>query len=400
MLLNFMWYYVKHAPQGSEISFYIELDGEDNFRRVMDHIDFTAFPDKEVHIEKLPLRITSADDSPLLVKLFRLFPKFFRHPLFFRKLGIRTIVILGGDDISEYYKRWMILSDLYRIRRYTNSFNTILAGQTIGPFSGYRGKLAGWCLRKAIHYTRDPLTRDYLVNTLHVPEERVHEAADLCFPDLPFQEEGKNDLANYHLSPNHYITLVPGGFISLYTNDAKQYIRAWTFFLRQLLKDENFTRYKLLLLPHVTRPEDDRKMIREIMDELAPGVTKGRVIAIEEELYPQVLRQILGMGFCTISSRMHAALSTFQMRKPAIALGYSVKYSGVVGASLQLPALVVNCTARLLSQPEEFASEVMSRLRLVASGYTELKKRLDKRIPQLQKLAEEELAGIVSISGK
>ena len=38
---------------------------------------------------------------------------------------------------------------------------------------------------------------------------------------------------------------------------------------------------------------------------------------------------------------MHAAISTFQMGKPAISLSYSIKYSGVIGEGLGLKDLVI-----------------------------------------------------------
>ena len=57
---------------------------------------------------------------------------------------------------------------------------------------------------------------------------------------------------------------------------------------------------------------------------------------------PTRARFILGNGLFTITGRMHPAVSTYQMNKPAICLSYSDKYQGVIGESLNRSDLIVN----------------------------------------------------------
>jgi colanic acid/amylovoran biosynthesis protein len=355
------------------------------------------FTDEKVEIKQLPLKITSIDNSPAVRKMLRLYAKLFRHTKIFKKLGIDSVLILGGDDISEYYKKWMILSDLYRIRRYAGAFPTILAGQTIGPFKGFREKAAAICLSGTVIHTRDELSFSYLQDRLKLPSGRIHSSADLCFPDLPAQEQAAGILETYQLKPDQYITLVPGGFYRLYTRDRSGYIKAWVQLVKELLDTEAYRSKKLVLLPHVTRPEDDRKIIRIIYRTLLGNeANPERLCMIEDELMPHQLRQILGSGRMTVSSRMHAALSTFQMRKPAIALGYSVKYEGVIGRSVGCPQLVVPCTAKLLHDPEQFAALVLDKSSYIEAHYPQLIRHLETRIPQLQTLAEDQISKLCS----
>jgi len=395
MLINLIWYYVKHAPEHARITFWVELDGEENYKRLMKALPHELFSGGQVEIKQLPLKITSIDNSSILLKTMRLIVKFYKHPGIFKKLGIDRIILLGGDDISEYYKKWMILSDLYRISRYSHKFPTILAGQTIGPFKGLREKVAARCLSGTLVYTRDELSATYLKEGLSLPEKHIHSSADLCFPDLPAQETAGTILESYALKPDQYITLVPGGFYKLYTADRTGYINSWVRLIKKLVETDAYKKKQIVLLPHVTRPEDDRKMIRAIHHSLSKnGDHTERICMIGEELMPHQLRQILGSGHLTISSRMHAALSTFQMRKPAIALGYSVKYEGVIGRSVQCHQLVVHCSANLLTDPERFSAEVLDKTRYIEEHYQQLITQLETRIPQLQAMAEDQIRDI------
>ena len=406
MLINFLWYYVKHAPENTRITFWIELDGTDNYDRLRKALPDQLLGSEKVDLRQLPVKITSVDQSSFLRKVIRLFAKFYSHPRYFKKLGINTVIILGGDDISEYYKKWMILSDLYRIYRYSKFFNTILGGQTIGPFNGLREKVAAKCLSKAVMFSRDDLTATYLKDQLNIPANRIYKSADLCFPELPLphNEAGigpDNEhgiLLSYGLDPDGYITLVPGGFYSLYTKDKQGYIDSWRQLVNDLLEVSVYKRMKIVLLPHVTRPEDDREMIDYIYDSLIKkGGHSDRICVIKEELLPYQLRQILGHGYFTISSRMHAALSTFQMKKPAVAIGYSIKYDGVIGQSLQCPELVVHCSADLLANPGRFSREVLAKTSFVEEHYQQLLTHLELRVPDLAAMAEEQIREIVRV---
>ncbi len=402
MLINFMAYYVKNRTENSTLTFWLEIDGKENYERLLLALPNEMLHDKNLKIRQLPIKITSADNSFFLVKIARMMNKFYSHPRYFKKLGISSIIILGGDDISEYYKKWMILSDLFRIGQYAKCFNTILAGQTIGPFKGIREKAAARFLKNTTIFSRDSITTDYLKEKLKISNSRVHDSADLCFPDLPFSNDENDILVHYKLKKDNYITLVPGGFYSLYTHDKQSYLKAWIQLVEDLLKEPSLTTKKILLLPHVTRPEDDRTIIRLLDQKLreSGNLFNERIYTIDDELLPHQLRHILGNGYFTISSRMHAALSTFQMKKPAIALGHSVKYNGVIGKSVQCPELVVNCSEELIANPESFSGEVMQKIKYIEQNYQAIREHLAQRIPKLKIVAEEQIKTITELTNQ
>lgn len=396
MLINFIWYYVKNLPKNSQVTFWIELDGADNQQRLIQALPKELLKNKKLVIESLPVKITSIDNSSFLQKIVRLYIKLFCHPGYFKKLGIESVVILGGDDISEYYKKWMILSDLYRIYRYTKFFTTYLVGQTIGPFTGGRKKFAAKCLSNTTIFCRDSITTNYLKDELSINPERVYEAADLCFPELPKPEVQEDILHKYSLTADGYLTLVPGGYFSLYTLNKNDYLSSWTRIVNDLLELKEHRTKKLVFLPHVTRPEDDREMIELITNLLSEkGKLSERICVIEDELLPHQLREILGNGYFTITSRMHAALSTFQMKKPAIALAYSIKYDGVIGQSVQCPELIVHCSAEMFSNQEIVSQEVLLRISYIAVNYFEIYGHLNTRIDELKILAENQIKHLV-----
>ncbi len=397
MLINLIWFFVKQQHEDTHITFWVELDGNENFDRLLEALPHEFLSSNQLKIRQLPLKITSIDNSSSFRKAFRLYSKLYKHPKIFKRLGITSVIILGGDDISEYYKKWMILSDLYRIYRYSRRFPTTLAGQTIGPFRGLREKVAAKCLSRAVIYSRDELTFSYLQKQLKLPEQHIRSSADLCFPELPGQNTAMGILESYKLQADQYITLVPGGFFSLYTNDRRGYINSWVRMTKGLLDKASFSKMKIVLLPHVTRPEDDREIIRAIYKILIKsGADPERFCMIGEELMPHQLRHILGNGYLTISSRMHAALSSFQMKRPAIALGYSVKYEGVIGHSVQCPQLVVHCSSSLLSDPESFSFEVLQKTSYIEAHYQQLITHLESRIPRLKAMAEDQIKEICS----
>jgi colanic acid/amylovoran biosynthesis protein len=394
MLINFIGYLKDFVPEGDSITLWIEMDGRENELRLNQVIKKLDFSENLIDIKYLPFKITSSDNSFFLTKIFRLYSKLFNHRIFFQKEGISGIVILGGDDISEYYKKWAVISDLIRIYLYSRKITTVLAGQTIGPFTGIRKKLAVFFLGKVRIFTRDPVSYKYLTETLMFDRKQITNSVDLTFPDLQLKCN-PGLLSKYNLIENQYITIVPGGFFTLYTKDKKAYLLCWKSLLEGLHSNRIFQSKKIVILPHVTRPEDDRDIITELEKQLF-GI-KSDIVSIYDEMMPHELRWILGHGYCTISSRMHAAISTLQMFKPAISIGYSVKYQGVIGESVGLPELIVHTDPHLFDLPEPFSEKVMICLNHMSDNYFAIIEKLNRRIPVLKRDAIEQVRNISGI---
>ena len=298
------------------------------------------------------------------------------------------IVVLGGDDISEYYSIIGLIGELYLIYKLSKESNVFLLGQTIGPFYSWRKKIARFCLSNCQIFTRDPLSANYLKNELNL--KNVFESSDLAFLDLPRQNDldnAKKLFEKYSITPNNYITIIPSGLVNHYTSNYIDYINTWIKIITQLSKLPSLKSKKIVLLTHVLRVNfDDRKIIDEIRKEL-PDEISNHMVYITDVLLPSEARIILGNGVFTITGRMHGAISTFQMLKPAISLSYSVKYKGVIGENLGMPDLIIEAKSDVLWSSGNLVELVMNKVDYVLMNYDEIISRIDIGVEKNKKLA-------------
>lgn len=311
---------------------------------------------------------------------------FDKYILSFNPIGI---VVLGGDDISEYYSIIGLMRELYLLYKLSRKSNVFLLGQTIGPFHSWRKQLARFCLRKCQIFTRDPLSENYLRNNLKL--KNVILSCDLAFLDLPRQNELDNAIRlfkKYGINSNDYITLIPSGLVNQYTNNYNAYLKAWNNIILSLYELPALKSKKIVLLAHVLRNADvdDRKIINEIRKEL-PEELSNRIVYITDVLLPSEARIILGNGILTITGRMHGAISTFQMLKPAISLSYSIKYKGVIGENLGMPNLIIESKSDILWSSGEIVELVMNKVEYVLTNYDEIISRIVIGINKNKKLA-------------
>ena len=272
--------------------------------------------------------------------------------------------------------------------------NVFLSGQTIGPFHSWRIPLAKKCLRGCQIYTRDPVSGGYLRNELKLKNVKI--SSDLAWLDLPKQNNRElldRTLAGYELERNEYITIVPSGLVRQYTGNRKIYIESLTKVLTLLKEKEQLKHKKIVLLSHVLKPEgaDDRKTINSIMENINAN---ENIIPITDELLPVQARAILGNGLFTITGRMHAAVSTFQMLKPAIALSYSVKYRGVIGEGLGMKDLVIEAKGDELWESGNIVDMVMDRVDYVLNNYDSLVERIKPAVEESKRMAMAQIEDI------
>jgi colanic acid/amylovoran biosynthesis protein len=249
----------------------------------------------------------------------------------------KVIIVLGGDDIAEYYGIIRLVDILLRLRYLKRADKKVyLLGQTIGPVHSWRLALAGGVLSKMDRiYHRGPLSYNYVTNVLGI-KGNSFLSADLAFLDLA-RQDSDCDIRKYNIEPRRYITFVPSGFWSSYCHDYKTYLDGLLNVTNYLLERCRRLDFKLVLLPHVLRTSDDRALVNQI----ATCVRNGNVIGITDVLLPYEARTILGSSYFVVTQRMHGAISSLQRRVPALSLSYSIKFSEVVGSYLDLPELVV-----------------------------------------------------------
>lgn len=313
---------------------------------------------------------------------------------FFRSLkrnAINNIVVLGGDTLSEYYATsYLGLIKRLVMNIYVPSLfsdHIFLIGHTIGPFHSWRVPVVRMIFnrKKILISTRDYLNYTYSQQILGL--NNIFDSADLAFLDLPKQSEASfgSILSAYELKRNRYISVVPSGLWRQYHNNWDEYIQTWCNIIQYLNTSENTSHYNIVLLPHVVRPRhlDDRRVIREICQR----IDSDNIIPIYDELMPSQARCILGNGYFTITGRMHAAVSTFQMNKPAICLSYSAKYKGVIGEGLKRNDLIIEATDDSLYRNGVLAKTVADKVNYIDNNYPSLIREIKSEVKKAQENA-------------
>lgn len=307
--------------------------------------------------------------------------------------NVDAIIVIGGDDISEYYGVEALEVELKRLEEESKTKNVILLGQTIGPFTEGRAELARKSLSKTKIYTRDENCYKYLKE---IGFNNIFKGRDLAFLELPKQQEARYILDKYNLSCNKYITLVMSGLWKSYTNNYDNYIQEYLNIILDLANKEYLKEKKIVLLPHVLIPKhvDDRLIIKDIKSKLDEEV-KSKIVFIEDEMLPSEAREILGNGIFTITGRMHAAVSTFFMRKPAISLSYSVKYSGVIGDGLDMNDLVIESAYDEMWESKEISKQVNKKVEYIINNYDKLINKINNNVKEVTKITNFQLDNLV-----
>jgi len=331
-------------------------------------------------------------------KFFKLPHKIMSTKRAFDKAPSRYVaqIALGGDDFSEYYSIRGLAQKLIKVFYSSKKIPLFLAGQTIGPFYKFPPIIAKYLLSRCHIYTRDPNCYQYLTEVLKF--ENVKESRDLAFLNLPNQENQIHHirlLRQYKLDKDQYVTLIPSGLSRCYTDDRTAYVGSWVKVIKRLLSQSESSN-KIVLLAHVLRPaaDDDRAVINEITHYLSVD-EKERVVEITGELLPYEARIIIGNGIYTISGRMHGAVSSFQMGKPAVSLSYGAKYAGVIGKGLNMERLIIESTISGWNNGT-ISKEVLNKIEYIIKNYHELKEQIAYQIKASQKMAINQINDIVN----
>lgn len=306
---------------------------------------------------------------------------------------VDNIIIIGGDDISEYYGVQALENELKKLQKISENKNIILLGQTIGPFTEERGEIARKSLMNTKIYTRDDNSFKYLQG---LGFKNINKGRDLAFLPLPKQGIRKDILNKYNLLNQEYITIVPSGLVKCYTENRERYILEQIKILNNILEKDELKNKKLVLLPHVLLPEnvDDRLIITEIVNKIEKKY-RNRIVEIQDAILPSEAREILGNGMFTITGRMHAAVSTLFMGKPAISLSYSVKYSGVIGDGLNLDDLIIECSDKEMWNRSKVNVKVTEKINYILENYDKLTKKINQNVEKSKKITDRALENLI-----
>jgi colanic acid/amylovoran biosynthesis protein len=285
-------------------------------------------------------------------------------------------VVLGGDDLSEYYglRIWRSIFSLWLTGR---TMPVVLLGQTIGPFKRRMNRLATrFLMRDLLVVARDQWTTSYLQTEFGLGQN-LKQGTDLAWADLPLQHRQDIEsevLTRFGLRTDEYATVVVSAMqvMGYYTPDRDMYLRRWKETVEALLDLPEMADRRICLLAHTFATYgDEGKNVVDVYD-LLSDAAKARVVPIPDRLLATRARFVLGNGLFTITGRMHPAVSTFQMGKPAITLSYSKKYEGVIGTMIGRSDLILEGNDPALWSSGEIVTSMIAKARDVLGRHETL----------------------------
>ncbi|MFQ3666837.1 MAG: polysaccharide pyruvyl transferase family protein [Sphingomonadaceae bacterium] len=307
--------------------------------------------------------------------------------------GHDLVVMLGGDDISEYYYKG-IWRTMVRFARQNMTTPVVLLGQTIGPFARPANRLAARLfLSRAAIYPRDRWCTAYLAREFGMGAN-LFQSTDLALGDLPLQHRRDIEaetLARFGLEPDGYATVVVSALqkAGYYTSDRDAYLGAHARLVEQLLSRADMAGKKLVLLAHtfgIYGAEAD--YVAQVAARV-PEALQPRLVLVTERILQTRARFVLGNGLFTVTGRMHPAVSTFQMGRPAIALAYSKKYEGVIGTMIGRGDLIVDANDPALWADGAIVERVLEKVDHVMADMPRLRREIAKSVAAQKQLVEQ-----------
>lgn len=270
--------------------------------------------------------------------------------------NIDLVVILGGDDFTEDYgwKRPIVNGIKFNILK-RKGLRVVMLGQTMGPYASFRKPVMKYLLSKIDKiYPRDPITFSYLQK---LGLENIDITDDLALLTLSKQQVKPRT--------KEYITYCPSELIYRFSKEGNRqdFIDFNLFMIDEIMR--KYPTKKLVILPHVTRPEtvDDSIIASELYD-LVVDKYKDRIIIEKSEMFPYEVRNYIQQSLFTISSRMHPVVSSIQCEIPAIALSYSSKYWGIIGERYGLGDYIIDVRHLTYDEMKEKFSKLLNNIEL------------------------------------
>lgn len=358
MAINLIYYFYQHSSK--RIQFYCDAKNEFHLNRLKE----------ETGLNNIYQFKTLPNNWNRLNKFKKAIFKVKYYNCFINKVvnSFDKVIVLGGDDFSEYYNKNFIIT-LYKLL-YIKQLNSIskkipviLYGQTIGPYTSWRKFIVKLLFKKFLVTTRDVNNYNYLKKNFDI--KKLNVSRDLAFLELPNQNN-TNVLTKYGLTKNNYICIVISGLHDQYCNSENIYIKNWNMIIRSLSVKFN---KKIVLLAHVfCDGSSDQRYINAVNE-------NENILKITDILLPSEARSILGNGYLSITGRMHAAISTFQMGKPAISLAYSIKYDGVIGDGLSIPELIIEKNESNWTS-FQLCKLLMEKIDMIESSYEDIVEKI------------------------
>ena len=367
---NIITYFNKYSK--NVINYYIETDDEVHIKRLKNATNYDRIYKNDINQE------LSTSGNKIIKKIKNIFAKRKLYKKYQKKYNY--IIILGGDDYSEEYYdiktegRYIIhmLKDIENLNKMVPIY---MIGQTIGPYTGQRKKIASWVFNSIKLYTRDENNYNYLLKELNCKANKMH---DLAFLDLNLQsQDHSNILKKYNLKSNEYIAFVGTGLMHHYSSNNNDVVNKFNNII-ELVKNK-YPNKKIVWLSHVVGSySSDNKMLN-----ILKNINKiNNITIVDEELLPIEARTILGNAYFSLSCRMHAAVSSFQMGKPCICFSYSPKYAGVIGKEFNMENIVIESKNPIYFEKNNnyLETETINAIKLIDENYDDICNRIKERV--------------------
>ena len=278
-----------------------------------------------------------------------------------------SIILSTGGDEFCYDDNWVVY-----LNEYLNVKNalTVLWGCSVGTENLSEAKVSA--LKKFdIIIARESLTEAMLKNKLQLTNV-------YCYPDPAFIVEPEYVQMESMDEEKAYIGINLSNFVSGDVGETSLFRQNVYKLLDYILNETNMN---VILIPHVFwKGQDDRIICNEI--ERKYNSSRINVLNTYEYNYCQI-RYIIGKCKFFIGARTHAVISAYSMCVPTIALGYSVKSIGIAN-DLGLPSELVVDYRKLSDE-----NEILNALIYMIENETEIRKHLEKVIPNYSKKSYE-----------
>lgn len=278
-----------------------------------------------------------------------------------------SIILSTGGDEFCYDDNWVVY-----LNEYLNVKNAlaVLWGCSVGTENLSEAKVSA--LKKFdIIIARESLTEAMLKNKLQLTNV-------YCYPDPAFIVEPEYLQMGSMDEEKAYIGINLSNFVSGDVGETSLFRQNVYKLLDYILNETNMN---VILIPHVFwKGQDDRIICNEI--ERKYNSSRINVLNTYEYNYCQI-RYVIGKCKFFIGARTHAVISAYSMCVPTIALGYSVKSIGIAN-DLGLPSELVVDYRKLSDE-----NEILNALIYMIENETEIRKHLEKVIPNYSKKSYE-----------
>lgn len=368
----------------SDIIFFIDNASFDNIERIKKATKCQNIKSVNLYVNKYYFKkgILAKIERKIKYEMFQI-----RTILNAKKYDV--ILILGGDDYAETYDdKKYALKMLKQLNFLNKASNLIMIGQTIGPYTEKRKEYAKKIFPKIKLYTRDDLSSEYVIKEL---KANPKISRDLAWLNLTLQDEYNKNydyfLKKYKIKNNQYIVIVGTGLVKWYTTNENDFYNSFIKIIDNLKK--KYPNKKIVWLSHVTTPKpalSDNTML-DCLNAKYNNYINENLVVIDKHILPAEARIILGHAYFTLTCRMHAAVSSFQMGKPAICLSYSPKYQGVIARGLNMKDLVIEAKNDLLWK-SDIITKIDEKINYIDKNYDDLLVKIQNNVKKCKDIVE------------